>query len=81
MSPNLDDAGYIRIEQKGNYTYSGFGFLYGHAHLKVNYNAVYSLNSDAYIIEKMNLECNIDKVEPVRTTIEIELLKMKKRAN
>nr|WP_315238858.1 LysM domain-containing protein [uncultured Flavobacterium sp.] len=81
MAPNLDDAGYIRIEQKGNYTDSGFGFLYGHAHLKVNYNAVYFLNSDAYTIEKMNLECNIDKVEAIRTTIEIELLKMEKRAN
>lgn len=78
MSPNLDDAGYIRIEQKGNYTDSGFGFLYGHAHLKVNYNAIYFLNSDAYTIEKMNLECTIDKVEAIRTTIEIELVKMEK---
>ncbi len=81
MAPNLDDAGYIRIEQKGNYTDSGFGFLYGHAHLKVNYNAIYFLNSDAYTIEKMNLECNIDKVEAIRTKIEIELVKMEKRAN
>lgn len=78
MAPNLDDAGYIRIEQKGNYTDSGLGFLYGHAHLKVNYNAVYFLNSDAYTIEKMNLECTIDKVEAIRTTIEIDLLKMEK---
>lgn len=81
MAPNLDDEGYIRIEQKGNYTDSGFGFLYGNAHLKVNYDAIYFLNSDAYTIEKMNLECTIDKVEPVRTMIEIELLKMEKRAN
>ena len=81
MAPNLDDAGYIRIEQKGNYTDSGLGFLYGNAHLKVNYDAIYFLNSDAYTIEKMNLECTIDKVEPVRTMIEIELLKMEKRAN
>lgn len=76
MAPNLDDAGYIRIEQKGNYTDSGFGFLYGNAHLKVNFDAVYSLNSDTYNIEKMNLECNIEKVEPIKITIEIGLLKI-----
>ncbi|MBZ4043835.1 peptidoglycan-binding protein LysM [Flavobacterium hibisci] len=79
MAPNLDDAGYIRIEQKGNYTDSGFGFLYGNAHLKVNYSAVYFLNSDTYTIEKMNVECNIEKVQSIKTTIEIELLKMKKK--
>ncbi|WP_163400380.1 LysM peptidoglycan-binding domain-containing protein [Flavobacterium fluviatile] len=78
MAPNLDDTGHIRIEQKGNYTDSGFGFLYGNAHLKVNYNAVYFLNSDTYSIEKMNLECNIENAQPVRTTIEIELLKIEK---
>ena len=78
MSPNLDDTGYIKIEQKGNYTDSGFSFLYGNAHLKVNYNAIYFLNPDAYTIEKMNLECTIDKVEAIRTTIEIDLLKMEK---
>ncbi|MEL1255881.1 LysM peptidoglycan-binding domain-containing protein [Flavobacterium sp. DGU38] len=78
MAPNLDDAEYIRIEQRGNYTDSGFGFLYGHAHLKVNYNAAYFINSDTYTIEKMNLECNIEKAQPIKTMIEIELLKMKK---
>lgn len=78
MAPNLDDTGYIRIEQKGNYTDSGFGFLYGNAHLKANYSAVYFLNSDTYTIEKMNLECNIENAQPVRTTIEIELLKIEK---
>jgi hypothetical protein len=79
--PNLDDTGYIRIEQKGNYTDLGFGFLYGNALLKVNYNAVYFLNSDSYFIEKMNLECNIEKVQPIKTTIEIELLKNRKKVN
>jgi hypothetical protein len=78
MYPNLDNDGNIRIEQKGNYIDSGVGFLYGHAHLKVNYNAAYSLNSDTYTIEKMNLECSIEKVQPIKTTIEIELLKIKK---
>ncbi|WP_163411318.1 peptidoglycan-binding protein LysM [Flavobacterium ajazii] len=78
MAPDLDDAGNIKIEQKGNYTDSGFGFLYGNAHLKVNYNAVYFLNSDTYTVEKVNLEWNIDNAEPVKTAIEIELLKRDK---
>ncbi|WP_456311790.1 LysM peptidoglycan-binding domain-containing protein [Pseudomonas shirazensis] len=79
MDPNLDDAGFIKIEQKGNYVDSGFGFLYGYTPLKVNYNAVYVLNSENYIIEKMNLECNIEKDIPIKTIIAIEIFDNKKK--
>jgi len=78
MAPNLDDAGFIKIEQKANYVDSGFGFLYGYTPLKVNYSAVYFLNSDNYIIEKMNLECNIENDKSIKTIIAIELFDNKK---
>lgn len=79
MAPNLDDAGFIKIEQKGDYVDSGFGFMYDYAPSKVNYNAVYFLNSDTYTIEKMNLECDIMNHEPIKTTIVIELFENKKK--
>ncbi|MDX6184048.1 peptidoglycan-binding protein LysM [Flavobacterium sp. Fl-77] len=78
ISPNLDGAGLIKIEQKGDYVDSGFGFMYDYAPSKVNYNAVYFLNSDTYVVEKMNLECNIDNIEPKKLTIVIELFKNNK---
>lgn len=78
ISPNLDDANLIYIKQKGNYVDSGFGFMYDYAPSKVNYNAVYFLNSDTYVVEKMNLECNIENIEPKKITIEIELFKNNK---
>lgn len=78
MTPNLDDEGFIKIEQKANYIDSGFGFLYGYTPLKVNYNAVYFLNSDTYTIEKVNLECNIENDKPIKTIIAIELFDNKK---
>ncbi|MEO8254825.1 MAG: LysM domain-containing protein [Flavobacterium sp.] len=73
MTSILDDEGFIKIEQKGNYVDSGFGFLYGYTPLKVNYSAFYFLNSDTYTIEKMNLECNIANDKPIKTIITIEL--------
>lgn len=78
MAPNLDDAGFIKIEQKGNYIDSGFGFLYGYTPQKVNYSAVYALNSDNYTIERMNIECNIENDKSMKTIIAIEFSNNKK---
>lgn len=79
IAPNLDDGGFIKIEQNAHYIDSGFGFLYGYTSSKVNYNAVYFLNSDNYFIEKMNFELNIENDKRIKTTIVIELLDNKKR--
>ncbi len=78
IAPNVDDAGLIKIEQKGHYVDSGYGFLYGYASSKVNYDAVYFLNSDTYVMEQIKLECNIENYEPMKTTIAIELSENKK---
>lgn len=77
VSPYLDEAGFIKVEQKGHYVDSEFNKLYRHYHFKGNYDAVYYLNADTYCVEKVNLECFIDGDEMIKTTIVIEPLKKK----
>jgi len=74
ISPFLDGDGFVKVDQKGVYMDSGLGILYGYSPSKVNYNAVYFLNSETYTIEKMNVECNILSNEHIKNTIEIKLL-------
>lgn len=81
VAPYLDEAGFIRVEQKGDYVDSEFNKLYKHYHFKGNYNAVYYLNADTYCIEKVNLECFIDGDEMIKTTIVIEPMKKEKIEN
>lgn len=74
MVPNLDERGFIKIEQKGHYVDSGYGFLYGYTPSKVNYNAAYFLNSDAYTVEQINFEFNFESDKSIKTAIVIKLL-------
>ncbi|WP_281234464.1 LysM peptidoglycan-binding domain-containing protein [Flavobacterium gelatinilyticum] len=74
ITPFLDEDGFIKVDQKGVYMDSGLGILYGYTSSKVNYSAVYFLNSETYTIEKMNVECNILSNEHIKKTIEIKLL-------
>lgn len=78
IAPNLNDKGLIKIEQQARYVDSGYGFLYRYTPSKVNYNAVYFLNSDNYMIEKINFELNTENDKPIKTTIVIEFLDNKK---
>ena len=73
--PYLDESGFIKVEQKGDYVDSDFNKLYRHNVFKGKYSAEYFLNEDSYCIEKMNLECFIDGDEMIKTTIIIEPLK------
>ena len=74
ITPLLDDDGFIKVDQKGAYMDSGLGILYGYSPSKVNYSAIYFLNSEIYTIDKMNVECDILSKEHIKKTIEIELL-------
>jgi hypothetical protein len=78
VSPYLDESGFIKVEQKGDYVDTEFNKLYRHYQFKGNYNAVYYLNADTYCIEKLNLECFIDGDEMIKATIVIEPLKKEK---
>ncbi|MBE8723874.1 LysM peptidoglycan-binding domain-containing protein [Flavobacterium hungaricum] len=71
----LDDNDLIRIEQKGDYVDTGYDVIYGYAPWKGNFSSVYFLNPDSYNIEKLNAQCNIEYDEPIKATIEIELVK------
>lgn len=78
VSPYLDESGFIKVEQKGDYVDTEFNKLYRHYKFKGNYNVVYCLNADTYCIETMNLECSIDGDEFIKVEIIIEPLKKKK---
>ena len=78
VSPYLDESGFIKVEQKGDYVDTEFNKLYRHYQFKGNYNAVYYLNANTYCIEKLNLECFIDGDEMIKATIVIEPLKKEK---
>lgn len=80
IAPFLDDSDSIKVHQNGNYVNSVFGILYGYDASKVNYNTVYLLDSDTYNIKKINIECSSIKYEePIKSTIEIDLLGNKKK--
>lgn len=74
IAPILDDSDFIKIEQKGHYVDSlGYSILFGYTASKVNYQSSYSLNSETYAIEKMNVDCYMESNEYKRKTIVIEI--------
>lgn len=78
VTPYLDESGFIKVEQRGNYVDSEFNKLYRHDVFRGKYSAEYYLNEDSYCIEKMNLECFIDGDEMIKTAIIIQPLKKEK---
>ena len=77
IAPFLDDSDFIKVEQKGDYIDSGYEIQYGYEPWHGSYQAVYFLNSHSYCIEKLNLVSAIEYDEPIKITIEMELLKHK----
>lgn len=80
ISPILEDSDFIKIEQKGHYVDSlSHSILYGYTSSKVKYRSSYSLNSETYALEKMNVECHIESNEYERKTIVIETFLQEKK--
>ncbi|WJS92801.1 LysM domain-containing protein [Flavobacterium johnsoniae] len=75
INPFLNDDNWVEIEQEGEYLNSVEGINFNGKIWIGSYRALYCLNSNSGFIEKMNFECSIDYIEPIKISLKIESLK------
>ena len=74
VASHLDESGFIKVEQIGDYINSTNNPDFKVESSDRNYLATYFLNPDSYFIEKMNLKCQINFDTTMKLEINIETI-------